>query len=288
VYGNYFAGNHREALFQASGRVSVHDNVFVDGPPSYTSLVLQKHEDVLKIAYIYNNTIYTRGRGIHFAHRATIDDAVVGNLIFAGSPMAGTIMRSANNITDLPENAKRYVAAPSREAGAADFYPLKGQCIGAPLDLSMFHTDVDYAADFNGTPKVRAAGAVVYRGAYAGDGVNPGWRLQADFKEVKARTDGVPVLAWISPAGVAVGTNRKVAISGMNFSPESAISVSGAGVSVGDVKVESSTEMTALVTVGATAAAGVRDVVVSTGESRSDPLTFRVNGHAAVPRRVKR
>ena len=31
IYGNLFLHNHREALFQGSGRFTLHDNLFVDG-----------------------------------------------------------------------------------------------------------------------------------------------------------------------------------------------------------------------------------------------------------------
>jgi hypothetical protein len=69
VYGNYFLHNHREALLQASGRLTLHDNVFVDGPYTYPAIVLRKHDDALKIAYVYNNTIYTWERGIRDCRR---------------------------------------------------------------------------------------------------------------------------------------------------------------------------------------------------------------------------
>ena len=39
IYGNVFAHNPREALLQASGRVSIHDNVFFDTPNA--AIVLQ-------------------------------------------------------------------------------------------------------------------------------------------------------------------------------------------------------------------------------------------------------
>jgi hypothetical protein len=67
----------------------------------------------------------------------------------------------------------------------------------------------------------------------------------------------------------------------MNFTPESTISISGTGVSVANIKVDSATEMTATLTIASTAAAGVRDVLVSTAAGSSDPLAFRVTGRAA-------
>jgi len=182
IYGNYFFHNHREALFQGTGRFSLHDNVFVDGPYSYPAIVIRKQNNyALQIAYVYNNTVYTSGKGIFFGSRAIVDDAVAGNLIFAVTPISGSIMRQANNLVDSLENAGRYVKAPSLTIGGMDFYPLPGKCRGAPVDLSPFETDDGYRIDFNGNPKAGAKGAV-FRGAYAGEGANPGWQLHADIK----------------------------------------------------------------------------------------------------------
>ena len=182
VYGNLFFHNHREALFQASGRVTVHDNIFVDGPYLYPAVVLRKHNFSLKLAYFYNNTVYTSGRGIYFGTGVVIADAVIGNLIFALTPISGVITRQANNIVDTVENAKRYLKSPSFDIGSFDFFPLPMKCRGGVIDLSAFHSDTDYALDFNGTPKAEAKRGVVFRGAYAGDSANPGWQLQADIK----------------------------------------------------------------------------------------------------------
>ena len=91
IYGNVFLHNHREALFQGSGRVSLHDNIFVDGPYTYPAVVLRKQNYPLKIALVYNNTIYTSGKGIYVGTRAQIDDAVVGNLVFGTTPISGAI-----------------------------------------------------------------------------------------------------------------------------------------------------------------------------------------------------
>ena len=186
IYGNYFARNHREALFQGSGRVSLHDNIFVDGPPTYPAVVLRKQNYALQIAQVYNNTIYTAGPGIYFGTKAEVDDAVVGNLVFSSAPISaggsGAIRHQAGNIVDSLANAPAYVASPSLDVGSADFYPLAGKCQGQALDLSSFDKDSDYSVDFNGTPKEASKGAAVYRGAYSGEGRNPGWRLQAGIK----------------------------------------------------------------------------------------------------------
>jgi hypothetical protein len=140
-----------------------------------------------------------------------VDDAVVGNVVFALKPISGAIMRQGNNLVDTVENAPHYVHAPSFEMGAMDFYPLPGKCQGAATDLSLFQTDEDYVLDFNGMPKTRAKGTVVFRGAYAGEGANPGWQLQAEVKPPYPPVPhSVPSVVWISPASGHRGTSVRV------------------------------------------------------------------------------
>jgi hypothetical protein len=200
IYGNYFLHNHHEALFQGSGRISLHDNVFVDGPYSYPAVVLRKHNNPLKVALVYNNTIYTSGKGIYFGSRAQTFDAVVGNLVFGSLPISGQIIQKSNNLVDSLSNAPAYVKLPAL-TGPMDFYPLPGKCQGGPVDLSDFDADADYSVDFNGTPKVSAKGATVYRGAYAGEGSNAGWPLQAGVKvPVPPPPNRPATLVWLAPA----------------------------------------------------------------------------------------
>jgi hypothetical protein len=182
IYGNFFFHNHREALFQGSGRVSLHDNIFVDGPPGYAAVVLRRHNFPLRVAYVYNNTVYTSAQGIHFGTPALDADAVVGNLVFGSDPISGSILRSSDNVVGPLASARTYVNSPSFELGAMDFYPRAGQCQGKAMDLRPFKTQTDYNRDFNGTLKTQAKGAVLFRGAYAGAGTNPGWRLQEAIK----------------------------------------------------------------------------------------------------------
>src|SRR5579871_623763 len=170
IYGNYFVHNHREALFQGSGRISLHDNIFVDGPYEYAAVVLQKQNYPLQVALVYNNTIYTSGKGIYFGSRAERYDVVAGNLVFGSTPISGAITSQSNNTVDSIARASKYVKSPSFDLGSMDFYPLAGQCQGGPIDLSDFQTNTDYSVDFNGTSKVEGKGAVVYRGVYAGEG----------------------------------------------------------------------------------------------------------------------
>lgn len=277
IYGNYFVHNHREALFQGSGRISLHDNIFVDGPAAYPAVVLraQKQSGSLKVALVYNNTIYTRGGGIYFGTRAEVYDHVVGNLIFALTPISGQIMLQSDNIVDSVDKASTYVKSASFDLGSMDFYPLAGRCQAVPIDLSDFHTDTGYSVDFNDTPKVQAKGAVVYRGAYAGDGGNPGWQLRADVKPSIPPTTP-PTLVWLSPATGRPGSAVQIKLTGANFTMETTLAVTGPGIEASDVKIASATVIKATLRIASGAAPGLRGITVSTPSGISIPLNFRV------------
>jgi hypothetical protein len=288
IYGNLFLHNHREALFQASGRVTLHDNLFVDGPPAYPAVVFRKQANPVKIAYVYHNTVYTAERGIYFGSRAMVDDAVMGNLVFASKPISGQIMRQSGNITDVLANAAQYVNAPSFDADSMDFYPKPGKCEGAPADLSLFHTDADYTMDFNGTSKVQAKGAAVFRGAYAATGSNPGARSPAGIKlPPPPSPNAPPVLVWVDPVKAMTGRRAEVTLTGSNFSPGATVTVSGSGVSVGKTTFNGPTQITAVFEVARGAPAGSREVTVSQPSGQSNSSKFQVmRGPAVAPQPV--
>lgn len=195
IYGNFFFHNPRESLLQASGRVSIHDNVFVD--VAGTAILATGHDLPFRLGWIYNNTIFAAGTGISVGNAA--DQSIVfGNLIFADDPISGSPDLESDNIVDSIAAANDYVVRPSRTLGAMDFYPLAGRCQGAALDLSAFAADRDWDRDFNGTPK----GERAFRGAYAGEGTNPGWALTDDVKP------------GTGAAGVTPVTDLRVVVSG--------------------------------------------------------------------------
>jgi MYXO-CTERM domain-containing protein len=151
--------------------VTLHDNVFVD--TTGTAILLQDHDLPLSLATVYDNTIYQAKSGIHFGSSAPVGDAVFGNLIFADNPISGPIGDQRDNVTGAIAAASTYVAAPSATLGQMDFYPLAGKCTGPALDAAKVLGDTDSAIDFNGTNR----GDRTYRGAYSGEGKNPGWPL---------------------------------------------------------------------------------------------------------------
>lgn len=182
IYGNFFYRNaDGESLIQASGRVAIHDNLLVDA--STTALYLVDHDRPLQYADVYNNTIYGGDRGIRFGSTARQQSKVIGNLVFAASPISGTVGTQSDNVVDATTNAAAYVRSPSTQLGSMDFYPLVGKAQGAALDLSSFATQTDFDRDFNGASK----GDRRFRGAYAGEGTNPGWQPDARLKTAGTR-----------------------------------------------------------------------------------------------------
>jgi hypothetical protein len=183
IYGNLFYHNPRESLIQCSGRVTIHDNVFVD--VAGRAIALQDHDLPLRQAFVYHNTIYSASRGVSVSGSLDQGCHVVGNLVFADTPVSASGCESSDNMTGDVVAAASYVVDPSTELGAMDFYPLAGQCQGPPVDVTAFAADMDHDLDFNGTQRT----GFTFRGAYAGEGTNPGWPLS---ESIKTETPATP------------------------------------------------------------------------------------------------
>lgn len=172
IHGNLLWHNPRESLLQVSGRVLIHDNLFVDCPATQHAAILARDHDLpLKAAYIYNNTFYGVGRGIRMTGKVPQGHAVAGNVIFGKQPLALdpglTVMME--NIIGPVEEAARHLTAPTLDLEKMDLHPRAGQCTGAPLKPPGLPAGTA-GTDFDGRP----AGTRAYRGAYAGPGANPG------------------------------------------------------------------------------------------------------------------
>jgi hypothetical protein len=195
VYGNFFYENmDGESLFQGSGRVALHDNVFVGG--DFRAMSLVNHDLPIKLAYVYNNTIYGHVTGIVVSGSQLQDSLVTGNLILADQGFSAPAQK--DNLVDTVANADSYVNQPSFVLGSMNFFPRPGRVTGPSLDLSKFTTETDYDRDFNGTAK----GLFQFRGAYAGEGTNPGWVLRAEKKVGGPGSPGRDAIPPASPQGL--------------------------------------------------------------------------------------
>ena len=281
IYGNYFVHNHREALFQGSGRLSLHDNIFIDGPYTYPAVVLQKQNGPLKVALVYNNTVYTSGPGIHFNSAASNGGAVIGNLVFASNPISGPITELSDNITGTLENAPTYVRSPSFEPSAADFYPLPGKCQGAPIDLTMFQSDEDYTVDFNGMPNDAGQGrGSLSRLPMQAKWKNAGWQLDIGPKPPYPPRPKTPRVIWIGSTAQP-GGRTELTLTEANFTDGAAVvTISSGGIRVAEITVNSKTEIAAKLVITAGAASGAREITVTTPMGPSNTFKFRLgSGH---------
>lgn len=184
VYGNVFAHNGAEPLLQASGRVTIHDNIFLDAPKHAAIYCVKHMAKDLKLVHIYHNTVVACGVGIQVGAAAE-SLAVVANLIFAGSPLNGTIREQQANACEGVTEAGRFLVEATPQLGKLDAFP-KAPTGGPAYSLAAMAGETACDLDFNGRPK----GALQHRGAYAGSGSNPGWHLEAERKPLPEPADG--------------------------------------------------------------------------------------------------
>lgn len=182
IYGNFFYKNPNEALFQGTGRMAVHDNVFLASSGGNSAGYFTDHNGPLKLVHLYNNTVFSiAGNGFTFAASPRQEGYVRGNLVVTGGPgLGGSVPATMGNKVGLPGDGNVYFVGASEALGPADLYPAAActTCRGTAVDLTPFAAQTDYDRDFNGVSK----GARDFRGAYAGQGTNPGWHLQMDLK----------------------------------------------------------------------------------------------------------
>jgi hypothetical protein len=177
VYGNVFVHNANESLLQAAGRVSIHDNIFVDA--SDAAIRLSAHDGFeLLGARVYDNTFYVAKRAVVLGAQPKEGDEVTGNLVFADMAFDGPFLGLGTNLLDTAANAGNYLNNPSVVLGDMDFYPLAGKVETTPIDPTSLAADTDYNCDFNGISRK----TFTHRGAYAGEGTNPGWKLANERK----------------------------------------------------------------------------------------------------------
>jgi hypothetical protein len=181
IYGNFFLHNPRESLLHASGRVTIHDNIFADCPSAeYAAITLRDHDLPLKMAHIYHNTITAAARGIRIGKAAPGAHAIIGNVVFADEPLslASSLNQVAANITGPMTAATEYLIQPDTAAKGVNFQPRPGRCEGEALDLNPFAAETGHDVDFNGSQK----GGMRHRGAYAGPSSRPIWQPQPGIK----------------------------------------------------------------------------------------------------------
>jgi hypothetical protein len=180
IYGNFFHRNPVEALFQGEGNLVLHDNVFVNASGSAVNIT--SHNDKPRNVTVYHNTVVATGNGIRIANADPgYVQKIIANAVFAATPVSGP--NQQGNVTGSYASAADSLVAPTAALGSLDLFPKAGQLAGTTTDLAQFGGYTDGARDFNGNARTG-----VHRGAYEGDGSNPGWRLALSIKPPAGNT----------------------------------------------------------------------------------------------------
>jgi len=172
IYGNFIYQNPVEALFQGTGNIALYDNLFVNHHDGWGVAIMQHNGFKPREVTIFHNTVLVRnGRGVNFYNPdPAYTQIAAGNLLFAPTPLRNAPLER-DNITGSYSEASGYLKSPSTEISILDCYPLPGVCSGAGITHDSFKVFTDWEYDFNGARRT-----FHFRGAYSGEGVNPGWK----------------------------------------------------------------------------------------------------------------
>jgi hypothetical protein len=178
IYGNFFHENPTEALFQGEGNVAFYANLLVNGAGGAVNV--QPHMNLPRLIRIFQNTVVATGTGIRVSGGdPAYTQRVVGNAVFAGTPLSGGTQ--VDNATGSYAAAGGSLTNPfgvvTGTTNRLDLFPLPGGLLGGPIDSSGLNVHDDFDRDFGGD-----AFGGTRRGAYAGEGTNPGWRLGLERK----------------------------------------------------------------------------------------------------------
>ena len=126
------------------------------------------------------------GRGIRVTGGSTsATQKVIGNAVFASTPIQAA--DKTDNITDAYSAASIYLDNPFASLGQFSLYPKVGELIASLMDTTEIQPFTEWNVDFNGVVHTGH-----FRGAYAGEGVNPGWLPNLERRPFLNTTDTTP------------------------------------------------------------------------------------------------
>lgn len=187
IYGNFFWQNPVESLFQGTGNIAFYNNICVNQAGG-TGVTFQNHNSFApRKIHVFHNTII--GDQIWGIRLMDTDPAyqkyVIGNAVFSDHPTPIRIIGDGvlstqveDNITSIIANADNYITNTSADIELIDVFPPIGSLLKSTLIQSgLFNGFSDVQYDFNGNER-----DWTYRGAYTGQGINPGWKLHLEEK----------------------------------------------------------------------------------------------------------
>jgi hypothetical protein len=181
IYGNFFFRNPTESLFQGEGNIAFYGNVMVADD---AAVRVQRQNGAVRDVAIFGNTVVgSGGTAISVSGgSAGYTQRVLGNAVFTpgtGISVSGSAAAATQNVTDSRSNAVAYLVNPLAAPGSLSLFPKAGSALRQTpaFDSGGLDAFPDWNRDFNGNTR-----DLSYRGAYSGEGSNPGWALALDFK----------------------------------------------------------------------------------------------------------
>lgn len=180
VYGNVFYHNDTDSLFQGTGRISLHDSLFVDC--KFPAITIKNHEGKPpKSIRIYHNSFLAVPQALRMSGLTEGGEQLMTANIIAhwAGPAKLTVDKEGNAIIDANAAGKVFACA-DLALGKCDLQPLSRiDVILPPGFLRTVRDDLDWFLDYAGTVKPDAA----YCGAFA-----------------QVRNDSRPITATTRPA----------------------------------------------------------------------------------------
>lgn len=174
IYGNFFYQNQTEALFQGEGNVAFYGNLLVND--SGSAVNIQRHNGSVRTIRVFGNTVVASGTGISVTGGDTAyTQKVISNAVFAATPI--TAATQLANVSDSYARAVNYLNNPTGALGQLDLFPKPGALRGTAPDTTGLDAYTDWNLDFNARPR-----DWTIRGAYSGEGTNPGWLPRIEIK----------------------------------------------------------------------------------------------------------
>jgi len=152
IYGNLLVHNPRESLFQGTGSISLHDNIFVDTPKTAIT-IMPHHRQSPRSVRIYHNTFFRTGRPVRISGLPKgAERLVVGNLLLA--PSGKKPADWSLNAALIGQAMTKSVAAPVLTFGKMDLQ------LRSPIKLDVLKTlrsqvadDTHFDRDYHGDKK---------------------------------------------------------------------------------------------------------------------------------------
>lgn len=194
IYGNFFYNNPVEALFQGTGNIRLYENIFVNhfDPSGFRAVYITPQNGVSpQDIQVFHNTIWAANSsgGLRLYNPNTgFKQYCYANVVFTPSPITN-FTDTLNNITGSYSNFGYYVQSATASINTLDLYPKSGQLKGILTPKTSFQNSTDYNQDFN-----LDTYDWTYRGAYSGNAVNKGWKLQLDTMAKPKTTIGIPII----------------------------------------------------------------------------------------------